>query len=98
MAENETEKWFRGLTFMRGRKHAYQLAFGTPAGQNVLIDLARFCRASETCFDADPRKHAVLEGRREVWLRIQNHLGLSGEELMALATGQGFTPQEADNA
>lgn len=76
--------------FIRRRKRDYQLCFKQPAGQEVLIDLARFCRASETCFDADPRKHAVLEGRREVWLRIANHLNLSSEQLYSIFTGNQF--------
>ena len=37
----------------------------------ILSELAHFCRAFETCFHADPRIHAALEGRREVWLRIR---------------------------
>src|SRR5512146_1060172 len=45
-------------------------------GEMVLADLARFCRANEPCFMKDDRYHALLEGRREVWLRIQNELKL----------------------
>jgi hypothetical protein len=40
----------------------------------ALLDLAEFCRANESCFHEDPRMHAALEGRREVWLRIQEHI------------------------
>lgn len=77
----------RTLDFLRGRKRDYQLVFkGGPAGERVLEDLARFCRANETCFHQDPRLHAVLEGRREVWLRIQQHINLSPEQLMSLLT------------
>jgi hypothetical protein len=50
----------------------------------VLKDLAKFCRAHESTFHKDPRAHAVMEGRREVWLRIQNQLNLTDEELWAL--------------
>lgn len=39
--------------------------------RHLLLDLAHFCRAYETCFHADQRVHAALEGRREVWLRIR---------------------------
>lgn len=81
---------------LRGRRQAYNLAFRQPAGQEVLIDLAQFCRADQTCFDADPRIHAVLEGRREVWLRIQNHLHLTNDQLFALFTGQQFDPRLED--
>ena len=31
--------------YLRHRKTAYQLCFGSPAGQRVLLDLAQFCRA-----------------------------------------------------
>lgn len=66
------------------RRLAYVRTFTNPPGQEVLEDLARFCRANESCFHADPRAHAVLEGRREVWLRIQRHLQLTDEQLFAL--------------
>ena len=69
---------------LRQRKAAYQMIFSGPPGQTVKDDLSRFCRADRTCFDADPRKHAVLEGRREVWLRIQEHLNLTAEQLAVL--------------
>jgi hypothetical protein len=74
----------KDLLFVRQRN--YQEAFNpnTPGGAAVLKDLARFCRAHETTFNADPRIHAVLEGRREVWLRIQHHLKLDSEKLWEL--------------
>lgn len=50
----------------------------------VLRDLAKFCRAYESTFHPDPRVHAVLEGRREVWLRIQEYLELSVDEVYSL--------------
>ena len=84
------EAWHRAIEYLRHRKRAYQLTFGTSAGQAVLIDLAKFCRAAETCFHEDPRKHAVLEGRREVWLRITQHLRLSSEQLYTLYDGRQF--------
>ncbi len=55
---------------------------------DVLIDLAEFCRANETCFHQDPRVHAALEGRREVWLRIQEHIHLTPAQLVALRQGR----------
>jgi hypothetical protein len=66
------------------RRTAYVKAFLNPYGQEVLEDLARFCRANESTFHPDPRAHAVAEGRREVWLRIQKHLQLTDEQLWAL--------------
>jgi len=84
------------LDFLRGRKRAYQLSLSSVAGQTVLRDLAEFCRANETCFHEDPRLHAVLEGRREVWLRIQQHLNLTSEQLYALYSGRDFNPLKED--
>lgn len=49
----------------------------------VLKDLARFCRAHESTFNADQRLHAALEGRREVWLKIQEYLNLQVDEIYA---------------
>jgi hypothetical protein len=72
--------------FLRQRRLAYlrTLDVKKPDAQMVLEDLAKFCRAHESTFHADPRMHAVLEGRREVWLRIQQHLELSDETLWKL--------------
>jgi hypothetical protein len=66
------------------RKRAYALTFTGPQGDGVLEDLAKFCRANESCFHPDARVHAVMEGRREVWLRIKQHLDLSEVELFSL--------------
>ena len=84
------EAFNKAIDFLRHRKRAYQLCFGTSAGQAVLIDLAKFCRANESCFHEDPRKHAVLEGRREIWLRITQHLSLTSEQLYTLYDGRMF--------
>lgn len=84
---------FRALDFIRGRKRAYQSVFSGPAGETVLADLAKFCRAAETCVvPGDRDKTFVLEGRREVFLRIGQHLGLTSEQLYALYTGKQFAP------
>ncbi len=80
----------------RRRKVDYQVALTSPAGQAVLIDLAKFCRANDTCFNEDARLHAVLEGRREVWLRIQKYLNLTPDQLYALHAGHQFDPRADD--
>jgi hypothetical protein len=73
--------------FLFGRQIDYRRTFETPHGEKVLADLAKFCRAHETTFRPDSdRASAVLEGRREVWLRIQVHLNLSSEQLWQLYT------------
>jgi hypothetical protein len=50
----------------------------------VLEDLAKFCRAHESTFHAEERVAGRLDGRREVWLRIQQHLQLSEDALWKL--------------
>jgi hypothetical protein len=72
--------------FISTRRTNYIKTFLNPPGEEVLKDLARFCKANESCFQADPRAHAVAEGRREVWLRIQKNLQLTDEQLWALYT------------
>lgn len=71
----------RAQGFLRQRRTAYVRAFINPPGQEVLMDLAKFCRANQSTYHPDPRVHAVLEGRREVWVRIQQHLNLTDEQL-----------------
>lgn len=77
----------QALPIFADRKRAYQLAFGTPAGEAVLADMAAFCRARETCVVPGDRDRTwVLEGRREVYLRIRDHLDLSAEQLVEIYT------------
>jgi len=70
--------------FFNRRRTAYVNTFENPMGREVLADLARFCRANATTFHPDARMHAVAEGRREVWLRIAQHLNLSDDQLFEL--------------
>lgn len=64
-------------------KRAYQLVFGTEAGKAVLADLTPFCRVKETCVVPGDRDFTyVLEGRREVYLRIRDYLDLTPEQLI----------------
>jgi hypothetical protein len=83
------------IDYLRTRKRAYQLVFASNAGQIVLEDLAQFCRAEQTCWDADPRLNAVLEGRREVWLRIVSHLNRNPLELNQMFGGPKVTGEYA---
>ena len=83
------ETWQKTVDFVRQRQRAYQVAFTSPAGSAMLTDLAKFCRAraQDSCFHPDPRVHAVLEGRREVYMRIIQHLRLNPEQLSMLYAG-----------
>lgn len=56
----------------------------SPAQEIVLADLAAFCFADQPCFDPDPQIHALKEGRREVWLRIQHFLQLTDRDLQGI--------------
>lgn len=76
----------RVKAFIHRRRNAYRIVFGNAIGEEVLKDLAKFCRANESCFHPDSRVNAVMEGRREVWLRVQHHLKLTDEQLMQLYT------------
>lgn len=75
--------------FLEQRKRSYQLLFGTAFDDPTpaVLDLMSFCRANETCIVAPPNgpidreRTFVLEGRREVYLRIQQHLTLTVEQL-----------------
>ncbi len=64
------------------RQRAYALVFDNEMGRQVLEDLCKFCRGKESTFNADPRVHAVLEGRREVWLRLRDHLDMPPEDFI----------------
>jgi hypothetical protein len=69
--------------FLRDRAIAYQNTFllASPATRTVLQDLSAFCRAGESTFHPDARVHALMEGRREVFLRITQHLHMTTEQL-----------------
>lgn len=67
--------------YLARRRTAYVKTFQGPFGEEVLADLAKFCRANQSTFHPDPRVHAVAEGRREVWLRISQHLNLTDDQL-----------------
>lgn len=84
------------FSYFDRQARSYNLTFqrNQPANLEVLDDLARFCRANETTayFDAkthvyDPYMSAKLDGRREVWLRIQQRIHLTPEQLAQLYVG-----------
>jgi hypothetical protein len=67
--------------FLRSRQRHYIETFEGPGPQNVLKDLAKFCRAHKSTFHPNPQVAARLDGRREVWNRIASHLNLDDEKL-----------------
>lgn len=76
----------RAQRWLRTRRFAYRAVFqgGTADHQIVLEDLAKFCRAHASTFHPDARIADRLDGRREVWLRIAQHLQLTEEQLWDL--------------
>jgi hypothetical protein len=67
------------------RRRAYQAAFNGPEGKKVLADLRRFCRATLPTADINNVNATfLLEGRREVYLRILSHLHLTEEDVIHL--------------
>ena len=67
--------------FLVTRGQAYRRVFSGIYSDRVLNDLAGFCRADKSTFHSDPRIEGILQGRREVWLRIAAHLNLTEEQL-----------------
>lgn len=80
----------RAKAFLQDRAAAYRSVFvpGTAPTKVVLADLARFCRAGASTFHENPYVAARLDGRREVWNRLQQHLKLTDEQLWQLLGGQ----------
>ena len=82
------------LSFLGTRAKSYQSVFGESGayGSAAMKDLASFCFAFETTADPQRDLSLIKQGRREVWLRIQQHLHLQPEELarlyQAVATGE----------
>jgi hypothetical protein len=88
---------FNNNNVVVGLRKAYLVAFGNYAGQSVLFDLARYCRAQESCVvPGDHDRTLLLEGRREVWLRITDHLRLQPEQLYALYASQNFNEEKKE--
>lgn len=69
----------------RRRQSAYKKTFDNPEGRKVLADLRRFCRATVPTADVNNVQTTyLLEGRREVFLRIAAHLNLTDEDVIQL--------------
>jgi len=67
------------------RQRAYKNTFKNHEGEKVLADLRRFCRATTPTADVNNERITyLLEGRREVWLRIQAYLNLTEEDVYNL--------------
>jgi hypothetical protein len=85
----------RAREWLRSRQLAYQRVFlghGIDT-EIVLHDLAKFCRAHESTFHIEHSASDRLDGRREVWLRIQHHLQLTDQQLWDIYGNKSLTKE-----
>lgn len=78
--KDRLQKYFQRRSIAYRRVFSKQNVFTN----EVLQDLAKFCKIHKTSFHPDPRVHALIAGRQEVFLRIMENLNLTIEELYAL--------------
>lgn len=72
------------MSFIRTKHQSYKQVFAGVQAERVLGDLARFCHMNTTTHvTGDPTDSALLEGRRQVFLRIQAMCNLTGEQIAA---------------
>lgn len=81
-------------TNIRKLSAAYKAVFGQPEAVMVINDLAKFCGAEKSAFRTDTHEMARMEGRREVWLRLQAQLNLSEKDIFDLLRRSGFNNNE----
>ena len=88
MTDSDTgKKAQRALEAVYHLKRGYTAAFQGQTEQVALRDLANFCKANAETYHPDARINAYNEGRRSVWLRVQQMLNLSLDELVKLYSG-----------
>ena len=73
------------VSMLETRQRAYRMVFGAnpDALEIVMADLKAFCRGERSSWDADERVHCLITGRQEVYARIQQHLNLTLDALIA---------------
>lgn len=88
----------QAMQWLHSRSLAYQSIFlGHGRDTDIVLqDLAKFCRASESTFHENQRASDVLIGRREVFLRISQHLRLSQEQLWQLYGNKSLPPSQPE--
>lgn len=58
--------------------------------QDVVAHLAEFCFAGQCVFAPTDRQTCVNIGRHQVWLEINQFLGLTQEQVEAIYAGRGY--------
>lgn len=74
------------LELLETRQRAYRAVFGSaPADalEIVMADLRAFCRGDRSTFDVNERIHCLITGRQEVYARINQHITLTLDQLIA---------------
>ena len=82
------------IEWLDKRRRAYREVFQGPDAELVLTDLAKFCSAHSSTFvpdDPGGRTSAFREGRREVFLRIQEMIRIDDEKMRQYVENQGDT-------
>lgn len=75
------------LADINKKRIAYKMVFGSDEAKIVLDDLRHFCFMDRTTYQPnDINAICFAEGRREVFLRIEEHLRLTEEQLLTMAT------------
>ncbi len=85
-AKEVIKNWWMKL--FREKNLIYHRTFDTEMGKEVLNDLAIFCHANDSTYRATERETMIQEGKRQVWLRIQNFLQLSDRQLWQIKKGE----------
>ena len=68
------------------RYQAYKRKFqkGDPDADKIMADLSEFCGFLDTTFKGDEKQMLIMEGRRQVFLRIFGHTNLDGQDIHQL--------------
>jgi hypothetical protein len=86
-AQQRAVALYRRIVWLRSRSYRAVFMADGVIGRDaeiVLADLRDFCRAATSTFDPDPHQAARLQGRREAWLRISQHLELDEGQVQRL--------------
>ena len=76
---------------LRDRETAFKLTFRNPSGEITLADLLDFCGVfDEAPWHGDQFSQGRVAGRRDVGLRILEHLHLTHEEMYAVIQGRSI--------
>ena len=71
--------------FFKTKLHrAYQRLFKNSDGNTVIADLANYCAVNDTTYKGSTEHMLIMEGRRQVYLRIFGHTNLDAEEVFTL--------------